>query len=74
MIAGGTGITPMLQLVRQVLKDKSDKTELSLLFANQVGLIMSHVHPRKKTNDWAFEKFLTCSCLGNKDNKIICSL
>lgn len=40
MIAGGTGITPMLQLVRQVLKDKSDKTELSLLFANQVGLIM----------------------------------
>ncbi|GJQ74887.1 hypothetical protein Trydic_g21723 [Trypoxylus dichotomus] len=35
MIAGGTGITPMLQLVRHILKDKSDKTELSLLFANQ---------------------------------------
>lgn len=35
MIAGGTGITPMLQLIRQVLKVKSDRTRLSLLFANQ---------------------------------------
>uniref|UniRef100_A0A194AM45 Uncharacterized protein n=1 Tax=Pinctada fucata TaxID=50426 RepID=A0A194AM45_PINFU len=35
LIAGGTGITPMLQLVRAVFKDKNDKTELSLLFANQ---------------------------------------
>ena len=38
LIAGGTGITPMLQLIRHVLKDKDDKTELMLLFANQVGL------------------------------------
>jgi len=35
MIAGGTGVTPMLQLVRQVMKENGDKTELSLLFANQ---------------------------------------
>lgn len=35
MIAGGTGITPMLQLVRQVIRDPSDKTQLALLFANQ---------------------------------------
>lgn len=35
MIAGGTGITPMLQLVRQALKDPEDKTEMWLLFANQ---------------------------------------
>ncbi|XP_071526265.1 NADH-cytochrome b5 reductase 2-like [Panulirus ornatus] len=35
MIAGGTGITPMLQLVRQVVRDKGDKTQLKLLFANQ---------------------------------------
>ncbi|XP_052797613.1 NADH-cytochrome b5 reductase 3-like isoform X2 [Mya arenaria] len=35
LIAGGTGITPMLQLIRHVLKDKEDKTELALLFANQ---------------------------------------
>jgi len=35
MIAGGTGITPMLQLVRQVFKDAEDSSELWLLFANQ---------------------------------------
>lgn len=35
MIAGGTGITPMLQVVRAILKDKSDTTQVSLLFANQ---------------------------------------
>ena len=36
MIAGGTGITPMLQLVRAIFKDKTDNSEISLLFANQV--------------------------------------
>lgn len=35
MVAGGTGITPMLQIITAVLKDSSDKTELSLIFANQ---------------------------------------
>ena len=39
MIAGGTGITPMLQLIRQILKNKEDKTEVSLLFANQVCMV-----------------------------------
>lgn len=35
MIAGGTGITPMLQLIRHVFTDPKDTTELSLIFANQ---------------------------------------
>jgi len=35
MIAGGTGLTPMLQLVSEALKDPSDTTQFSLLFANQ---------------------------------------
>ena len=35
MIAGGTGITPMLQIIRQVFKDENDGTELWLLYANQ---------------------------------------
>jgi len=35
MIAGGTGITPMLQLITAVFRCADDKTELSLLFANQ---------------------------------------
>lgn len=33
--SGGTGITPMLQLIRHITKDQSDKTEMALLFANQ---------------------------------------
>lgn len=35
MIAGGTGITPMYQVIKAVLKNKEDQTELSLLYANQ---------------------------------------
>jgi cytochrome-b5 reductase len=34
MIAGGTGITPMLQIIRAILKNPNDKTEISLIFAN----------------------------------------
>ncbi|KAI4905837.1 hypothetical protein NFI96_014555 [Prochilodus magdalenae] len=35
MIAGGTGITPMLQIIRAIMKDPKDKTFCYLLFANQ---------------------------------------
>uniref|UniRef100_A0A3P8SI32 NADH-cytochrome b5 reductase n=1 Tax=Amphiprion percula TaxID=161767 RepID=A0A3P8SI32_AMPPE len=35
MIAGGTGITPMLQLIRRITSDPSDDTKCSLIFANQ---------------------------------------
>lgn len=35
MIAGGTGITPMLQIIHHIFKDPQDCTNVSLLFANQ---------------------------------------
>ncbi|KAI7866994.1 hypothetical protein BDF14DRAFT_1882106 [Spinellus fusiger] len=37
MIAGGTGITPMLQIIRKVFSEKSsdNKTKITLIFANQ---------------------------------------
>ncbi|XP_068169433.1 NADH-cytochrome b5 reductase 2 [Antennarius striatus] len=35
MIAGGTGITPMLQLIRTITSDPTDNTSCSLIFANQ---------------------------------------
>lgn len=35
MIAGGTGITPMLQFITAVMKDPQDPTVCHLLFANQ---------------------------------------
>ncbi|GBF97577.1 NADH-cytochrome b5 reductase [Raphidocelis subcapitata] len=34
MVAGGTGITPMLQVAEWILRDPTDKTKVSLLFAN----------------------------------------
>lgn len=34
MVAGGTGITPMLQVIQEVLRNAEDKTELHLIFAN----------------------------------------
>ncbi|ETO25618.1 NADH-cytochrome b5 reductase 2 [Reticulomyxa filosa] len=35
MIAGGTGITPMLQVINQILSDPNDETEIYLIFANR---------------------------------------
>ncbi|XP_030549994.1 NADH-cytochrome b5 reductase-like protein [Rhodamnia argentea] len=34
MIAGGTGITPMLQVIDAILKNPDDNTQVSLLYAN----------------------------------------
>jgi cytochrome-b5 reductase len=34
LVAGGTGITPMYQLIRAILKNPDDKTKITLLFAN----------------------------------------
>ncbi|KAJ9295528.1 hypothetical protein DTO271G3_5984 [Paecilomyces variotii] len=34
MIAGGTGITPMYQLIRAICEDEGDNTQVSLLYAN----------------------------------------
>ncbi|KAG0139940.1 hypothetical protein CROQUDRAFT_665819 [Cronartium quercuum f. sp. fusiforme G11] len=34
MIAGGTGITPMLQIIRACVKDPNDKTQIKLIYAN----------------------------------------
>jgi len=34
MVAGGSGITPMLQICQEVLNNPDDVTELSLIFAN----------------------------------------
>lgn len=34
MIAGGTGITPMLQIIRAIAKNPNDKTRVDLIYAN----------------------------------------
>ena len=35
MVAGGTGITPMLQVIDEILENKDDKTTVSLIYGNQ---------------------------------------
>lgn len=34
MIAGGTGLTPMYQIIKSSLKDPKDRTKLCLIYAN----------------------------------------
>lgn len=34
MIAGGTGITPCLQIIRAAMKDPKDNTKIDLIYAN----------------------------------------
>ncbi|QDZ21453.1 NADH-cytochrome b5 reductase [Chloropicon primus] len=34
MVAGGTGITPMFQVIKAILENPKDKTKLSLIFGN----------------------------------------
>jgi cytochrome-b5 reductase len=34
MIAGGTGLTPMLQIIKAILKNPNDKTKITLIYAN----------------------------------------
>ncbi|KAG0256768.1 NADH-cytochrome b5 reductase [Mortierella polycephala] len=34
MIAGGTGLTPMLQIIRAIVKNPNDKTQVNFIFAN----------------------------------------
>lgn len=50
MIAGGTGITPMYQLIRAICEDPTDKTSVSLIFANATE---ADILLRKELEAWA---------------------
>jgi cytochrome-b5 reductase len=52
MIAGGTGITPMYQLIRAICDDKTDTTKMSLLYANNTE---EDILLRKELDDFARE-------------------
>ncbi|KAH7296828.1 hypothetical protein KP509_26G040600 [Ceratopteris richardii] len=53
MLAGGTGITPMYQLIRAILKNPDDKTEVYLVFANRTE---EDIMLREELDAWA-EKY-----------------
>jgi cytochrome-b5 reductase len=62
MIAGGTGLTPMLQLIRAVFRDPEDTTCLRLLLANQTEediLIRQELEQIEKENPDRFKIWYT---------------
>uniref|UniRef100_A0A8C6WGF4 NADH-cytochrome b5 reductase n=1 Tax=Neogobius melanostomus TaxID=47308 RepID=A0A8C6WGF4_9GOBI len=62
MIAGGTGITPMLQLIRRITADPSDDTKCSLIFANQTEkdiLLREELEEVKKNHSNQFSLWYT---------------
>lgn len=65
MLAGGTGITPMYQLIQSILKDSNDPTKLSLIFANISEddiLLRSELETLQKEHPDRFHLFY---CLNN---------
>jgi len=38
MVAGGSGVTPMLQVIKEILKNPADKTNVTLVFCNQTPM------------------------------------
>ncbi|XP_070564043.1 NADH-cytochrome b5 reductase 3-like isoform X2 [Ptychodera flava] len=62
MIAGGTGITPMLQLIRHITKDPDDDTECHLIFANQTEkdiLVREELEDCQRANRSQFKLWYT---------------
>ncbi|KAJ2702546.1 NADH-cytochrome b5 reductase [Coemansia sp. IMI 203386] len=52
MIAGGTGITPMYQVIQHVLENPQDKTQIKLVFAN---VNEDDILLREQLDKWAAE-------------------
>lgn len=49
MLAGGTGITPMYQVMQAILKDPSDETEIYLVYANRTE---DDILLREELDEW----------------------
>ncbi|GLT87246.1 hypothetical protein SLE2022_053400 [Rubroshorea leprosula] len=50
MLAGGTGITPIFQVVQAILKDPEDKTEMYVVYANRTE---DDILLREELDEWA---------------------
>ncbi|XP_050296863.1 NADH-cytochrome b5 reductase 3 isoform X2 [Anthonomus grandis grandis] len=62
LIAGGVGITPILQLIRQIEKDENDSTQCAILFANQTEddiLLRDELEAVSKKNPDQFKLWYT---------------
>jgi len=62
MIAGGTGITPMLQVVTNMLRDPDDESQVALLFANQSPddiILRDEIDALQKEHPTRFKRWYT---------------
>ncbi|KAA3465278.1 nitrate reductase [NADH]-like [Gossypium australe] len=50
MLAGGTGITPIYQVIQAILKDPEDKTEMYVVYANRTE---DDILLKEELNGWA---------------------
>ncbi|XP_078444502.1 nitrate reductase [NADH] 1-like [Wolffia australiana] len=53
MLAGGTGITPIFQVMQAVLRDPEDRTELHLVYANRTE---DDILLREELDSWARDR------------------
>ncbi|KAG0570082.1 hypothetical protein KC19_6G137200 [Ceratodon purpureus] len=62
MLAGGTGITPMYQVIRAIVSDSEDKTEIFLLYSNRTE---NDIMLKKELDAWqaAHQNFKVCYTL-----------
>jgi len=71
MIAGGSGITPMLQIAREVFKNSAEKTKVSLLFANKTPsdiLLRSEIEEMKAKHPDQFSFMYTVDNASSEEN------
>ena len=62
MLAGGTGITPMYQVIRAIVSDPEDKTQIMLLYSNRTE---KDIMLRKELDAWqaSHDNFKVCYTL-----------
>ena len=68
MVAGGTGITPMLQVIDEILANKDDKTTVSLIYGNQTEsdiLMKKEIDARAAANPDKLKVYYTVDKLGS---------
>jgi len=72
LIAGGTGITPMTQMIEEVLFNPDDKTKITLLFSNTTPediLLREHLDKLAQKYPDKFKVYYTVSKFADKKEK-----
>ncbi len=70
-IAGGSGLTPMLQIAQEVVRNPEDKTEVTLVFANKSE---DDILLKKELDDMArkHKHFHVSTCTSYRHAKVSC--